>query len=373
MLSRPKAVSKHAGMEEHRRWRLSTRVGVGQPHPSIRCFAATQDASLVGREVGMRHLLSLIDLSADEVWHLLHLAGELKEEWKAGGDPPLLAGRSLALLFQRPSLRTRVSFDVAMGSLGGRTVYLSPAEVQLGQRESAKDVGRVLSRYVDALVARLRDHGELEELAASASVPVINGLSNYAHPCEILGDLFTIYERRGRLLGLKLAYVGDGNNIAHSLILGAGRVGMEIRVAAPEGFEPHAEIVRQAQESAKETGATITVVRDPREAVRGAEIIYTDVWASMGQEGERAARLRTFQPYQVNKELVALADPEVLVMHCLPAHRGEEITDEVLDGPFSIVQDQAENKLHMHKAILVWAMSDGGLPSARGTEEADEA
>jgi ornithine carbamoyltransferase len=319
----------------------------------------------------VRHLLSLADLSADEVWGLLGLAGELKEEWKAGGNRPLLAGKSLALLFQRPSLRTRVSFDLAMGSLGGRTVYLSPEEVQLGQRESAKDVGRVLSRYVAAVVARLRHHGELEELATSASVPVINGLSNYAHPCEILGDLFTIYEKRGRLQGLKLAYVGDGNNIAHSLILGAGKVGMEICVATPEGYEPRPEVVRQAEESANDTGAKITVVREPQEAVRHAEIIYTDVWASMGQEGERETRLRTFQPYQVNRELVALADPGVMVMHCLPAHRGEEITDEVLDGPFSIVQDQAENKLHMHKAILVWAMSDGGSPSVRGTEEAD--
>jgi ornithine carbamoyltransferase len=319
----------------------------------------------------VRHLLSLAGLSADEVCGLVCLASELKEEWKAGGNRPLLAGKSLALLFQRPSLRTRVSFDVAMSSLGGRTVYLSSEEVQLGRRESAKDVGRVLSRYVDAAVARLRDHRELEELAASTSVPVINGLSNYAHPCEILGDLFTIHEKRGRLQGLKLAYVGDGNNIAHSLILGAGKLGMEICVATPEGYEPHPEVVRQAQESARETGAKITVVRDPQEAVKDAEIIYTDVWASMGQEGEREARLRTFQPYQVNRELVALASPGVMVMHCLPAHRGEEITDEVLDGPFSIVQDQAENKLHMHKAILAWVMSDLGSPSVRGTEEAD--
>ncbi len=319
----------------------------------------------------MRHLLSLADLGADEVWGLLRLAGELKEEWKAGGNRPLLAGKSLALLFQRPSLRTRVSFDLAMSSLGGRTVYLSPEEVQLGWRESAKDVGRVLSRYVDAVVARLRDHGELEEFAASASVPIINGLSNHVHPCEILGDLFTIHEKRGRLQGSKLAYVGDGNNIAHSLILGAGKVGMEICVATPEGYEPRPEAVRQGQQSARETGARITVVRDPRRAVKDAEIIYTDVWASMGQEGEREARLRTFQPYQVNRDLVALADPGVMVMHCLPAHRGEEITGEVLDGPFSIVQDQAENKLHMHKAILAWVMSDGGSPSVPGTEEAD--
>jgi ornithine carbamoyltransferase len=356
-------------MEKRRRWCPFSRVSAGQPHPSTRCSAATRDAGIAGPEVDVRHLLSIADLSTDQVWRLLHLAGDLKEEWKAGGNTPLLPGKSLALLFQRPSLRTRVSFDLAMSALGGRTVYLSPEEVQLGQRESVQDVGRVLSRYVDAVVARLRHHGELEELAASASVPVINGLSNYVHPCEILGDLFTIYEKRGRLQGLKLAYVGDGNNIAHSLILGAGRVGMEIRVATPEGYEPHPEIVREAQQSAGETGASVTVVRDPQQAVRDAEIIYTDVWASMGQEGEREERLHTFRPYQVNTELVALADPKVLVMHCLPAHRGEEITGEVLDGPLSIVHDQAENKLHMHKAMLVWAMWDGGSLPTGGARE----
>jgi ornithine carbamoyltransferase len=304
----------------------------------------------------MKHLLSIADLSADEVWRLLSVAGDLKKESKAGGHSSLLAGQTLALVFQRPSLRTRASFDVAMRQLGGRALYLSPQEIQLGQRESVRDVARVLSRYVGALVARVREHRELKELAAHAGVPVINGLSNYLHPCEILGDLFTIYEKRGRLNGVKLAYVGDGNNIAHSLLLGASTVGMEIRVATPEEYVPRTGVVDRVRSIARSTGGKVLVGTDPTSAVAGADVIYTDVWASMGQEHEREARLRIFQPYQVNAELVALASPEVMVMHCLPAHRGEEITGEVLDGPHSVVQDQAENKLHMHKAILVSLM-----------------
>ena len=239
-----------------------------------------------------------------------------------------------------------------MAQFGGESLFLSPHEVQLGQRESVKDVARVLSRYMDGLVARVRSHGDVQQMAAHASVPVINALSDYAHPCEILGDLFTVYEKRGVLQGLKLAYVGDGNNIAHSLLLGASRVGMEIRVATPQGYGPQPQVVEQAIEFADRTGATVAVGTDPHQAVKGVDVIYTDVWASMGQEAEREERVRLFRPYQVNAELLAVAKPKALVMHCLPAHRGEEITDEVLDGPQSIVSDQAENKLHMHKAIL---------------------
>ena len=300
----------------------------------------------------VRHLLTLADLSTEEVWRLLELARGLKQEWRAGGNRPLLAGKTLALVFQKPSLRTRVSFEVGMAQLGGEALFLSPQEVQLGQRESVRDVARVLSRYVDGLVARVFSHSDVEQLAAHASVPVINALSDYAHPCEILGDLFTVYEKRGALRGLKLAYVGDGNNIAHSLLLGASRVGMEIRVATPQGYGPHAQVVEQAIEFARRTGATVVVGTDPRQAVKGVDVIYTDVWASMGQEAEREQRVRLFLAYQVNSELLALAMPDAMVMHCLPARRGEEITDEVLDGPQSIVNDQAENKLHMHKAIL---------------------
>jgi ornithine carbamoyltransferase len=313
-------------------------------------------AELRGR--GMRHLLSIADLSSDEVRGLVKLAGDLKGERQAGRSKPLLAGQSLGLVFQRPSLRTRASFDVAMRHLGGRALYLSLQEIQLGRRESVKDVARVLSRYVHALVARVRAHVEL----------VINGLSDYTHPCEILGDLFTIREKRGRLAGLRLAYVGDGNNIAHSLLLGASKVGMEIRMATPEGYAPRRDVVHRARSIAQDTGGEVWVGTDPVSAVRGADIIYTDVWASMGQETEREARLRTFRPYQVNAELVGVADADVMVMHCLPAHRGEEITAEVLDGPHSIVHDQAENKLHMHKTILARTMSDW-LPTTAGEEE----
>jgi ornithine carbamoyltransferase len=313
---------------------------------------------------GPRHLLTLSDLSTEEIWGLLELARELKQEWSAGGNRPLLSGKALGMLFQRPSLRTRASFDVAMWQLGGSAVYLSPQEIQLGQRESVKDAAQVLSRYVDALLARVRSHSQLEELAAHASVPVINGLSDLAHPCEILGDLFTIYEKRARLGGLKLAYVGDGNNIAHSLLLGASQVGMEIGLATPEGFEPQPQVVQEALGHAVRTGARVRVGSDPREAVSDVDVIYTDVWASMGQEAK--ARRAVFDPYQVNKELVALAKPEVMVMHCLPARRGEEITSGVLDGPLSIVTDQAENKLHMHKAILAFLLADQGTELGGG-------
>jgi ornithine carbamoyltransferase len=319
-------------------------------------------ASATARE--MRHLLTLADLSSEEIKQLVQLAGELKRELKDGGNRPLLQGKTLGMIFQRPSLRTRVSFEVATSQLGGEALYLSPQEIQLGERESVQDVARVLSRYVDGLVARVYAHRQLEELAASASVPVINGLSERAHPCEILGDLLTIQEKRGTLKGLKLAYVGDGNNIAHSLLLGASMVGMEIRLATPQGYSPRAQVLEQAREWASQTGATVVVGGDARHAVEGVDVIYTDVWASMGREAEREARLRTFRPYQVNRELVALAKPDVIILHCLPARRGEEITGEVLDGPRSIVGDQAENKLHMHKAILAHLLAGSGGAAA---------
>jgi ornithine carbamoyltransferase len=311
-------------------------------------------ASATARE--KRYLLTLADIGSEEIEQLVQLAGKLKRELKAGGNRPLLQGKTLGMIFQRPSLRTRVSFEVATSHLGGQALYLSPREIRLGERESVKDVARVLSRYVDGLVARVHAHQQLEELAACASVPVINGLSDRAHPCEILGDLFTIHEKRGTLRGLKLAYVGDGNNIAHSLLLGASKVGMEVRIATPQGYALPAQVVEQAREWASQTGATVVVGSDARQAVEGVDAIYTDVWASMGQEAERETRLRTFRPYQVNRELVALAKPDVMILHCLPARRGEEITGEVLDGPRSIVGDQAENKLHMHKAILAHLM-----------------
>jgi ornithine carbamoyltransferase len=302
----------------------------------------------------MKHLISVSDLSSEEVWDLLRLAEDLKDEWKGAGNEPVLGGKILGMIFQKPSLRTRVSFETGMAQLGGRALYLSPQEIQLGQRESVADVARVLSRYVDGIMARVFAHADVQGLAAYASVPVINGLSDYVHPCQALSDLFTIYERRGSLEGLTLTYLGDGNNVAHSLIFAASRVGMEIRVSTPSGFEPDERVVSEARAA----GGRVVLVEDPQSAVKGADVIYTDAWASMGQEDEREARLPRFRPYQVNAELVALAKPDAVVMHCLPAHRGEEITDDVIDGAQSIVLDQAENRMHLQKAILVRLMAD---------------
>jgi ornithine carbamoyltransferase len=305
----------------------------------------------------MRHLVSVEQLSTMEVRDLLDLAVELKDEWRKGGNRPVLAGKTLGMVFQKPSLRTRVSFEVGMSQLGGRAMYLSPQEIQLGQRESVADVARVLSRFVDGIMARVFDHADIEGLAAYASVPVINGLSDYVHPCQGLSDMLTIHEKRGCLQGLVLAYVGDGNNVAHSLLFAGSKVGTEVRVSTPSGYEPSDEVVSKATEFARETGGRVVLDADPRSAVSGADVIYTDTWASMGQEDEREARLPLFQPYQVNEELLSLAKPDALVMHCLPAHRGEEITDDVIGGPQSAVLDQAENRMHLQKAILVTLMA----------------
>lgn len=304
----------------------------------------------------MEDFISLAQLSAEEIYEILDLAAELKEEWRKEGNSPLLAGKTLGMIFQKPSLRTRVSFEVGMRHLGGEALYLSPQEIKLGERESVADVARVLSRYVDGIMARVFAHSDVQELAAQASVPVINGLSDFSHPCQALSDLFTIREERGTLRGLRLAYVGDGNNVAHSLLLGASLVGMEIWVATPPGYEPQDEVVAQAKGFAQRMGSQVVLTHDPQEAVRGADIIHTDVWASMGREEEREERLKVFPPYQVNAQLVAQAGRSPLVMHCLPAHRGEEITDEVIDGPYSIVYTQAENRLHLQKAILLLLM-----------------
>lgn len=301
----------------------------------------------------MQHFLSLADLTSEQFMGLLRLADRLKKQHKAGGNPPILAGKTLGMIFQKPSLRTRVSFDMAMLQLGGHALYLSPNEIQLGQRESVADVARVLSRYVDAIMARVFSHRHVEELAKWASVPVINGLSDYSHPCQGLGDIFTLYERYGNLAGLRLAFVGDGsNNVATSLMFGGAHVGMEVVVSSPRSYMPKPETVEKARRLAQHTGAKIMLIEDPQEAVRGAHAIYTDVWASMGQEAEIEERLKVFPPYQVHAGLVKLARPEAIVLHCLPAHRGQEITDEVADGPQSALWDQAENRLHAQKAIL---------------------
>jgi ornithine carbamoyltransferase len=262
-----------------------------------------------------------------------------------------LAGKTAALVFQKPSLRTRVSFEVAVLELGGHAVYLSPAEIQLGQREGVVDAARVLSRYVDAIIARVFLHSDVAGLAAHASVPVINALSDREHPCQILADLLTLYERYGTLRGVRLAYIGDGNNVAHSLALAAPGLGIDLRFACPDGYEPDPLIMDQAL--AGTNSGAIELFRDPREAVQGADAVYTDSWYSMGQESEADVRAPVFGRYQINAQLLSYAAPNAIAMHCLPAHRGQEITDEVMDGPASAVYDQAENRLHAQKALLL--------------------
>jgi ornithine carbamoyltransferase len=300
----------------------------------------------------VRHFLSIADLSPAEMDTLLDDAERLKRE-PVPDDAPL-RGRALAMIFEKPSLRTRLSFDVAMRDLGGHSSYLSPQEVGLGRRESVSDVARVVSRYVDVVVLRTFAHDTLEEFARYSSVPVINGLTDLSHPCQGLADIFTIREQKGALRDVVAAYVGDGNNVAHSFMLGAANTAMTLRVATPAGFEPLPRYRELADSLARSTGARITYLHDPIAAVHDADVVYTDVWTSMGQEQEYERRRRAFQGFQVNRELLARAKPDAIVLHDLPAHRGEEITDDVIDGPQSAVFDQAENRLHAQKAVLRW-------------------
>ncbi|HXF36576.1 MAG TPA: ornithine carbamoyltransferase [Actinomycetota bacterium] len=298
-----------------------------------------------------RDLLSVDDLSPRELSELLDLAARLKASPDAYADR--LAGRSVAMIFEKPSTRTRVSFEVAVAELGGHAVPLSAGELQLGRGETIEDTGRVLSRYVDAIVLRTFEQERLEVLAEAASVPVVNALSDFEHPCQALADLLTIREKKGDPAGRTLAYLGDGNNVTHSLLLGGAKAGMRVRVATPAGFEPIPLVVNRAAEIAGETGGGVEVTNDPIEAARGADVLYTDVWASMGQEAEADERALVFPAYRIDQKAVELAAPDVIVMHCLPAHRGQEITDEVIDGPRSVVWDQAENRLHTQKALLL--------------------
>jgi ornithine carbamoyltransferase len=284
---------------------------------------------------------------------MLKLAIRLKDEWRSGGNPPLLKGKVLAMVFQKPSLRTRVSFDMGMRHLGGDALYLSPAEIGLGKRESIADVSRVLSGYVDAIMARVFEHEHVLELARFASVPVINGLSDFNHPCQAMADALTILERFGNLEGLNVTYVGDGNNVAVSLLFTCARLGMNFTIASPEGYELPPNARALGEEMARESGIHVRHLHDPVEAVQGAHVIYTDTWVSMGQEDEAARRREVFPPFQVNQALVHHADSSAIVLHCLPAHRGEEITDEVADGEQSRIFQQAENRMHAQKAILV--------------------
>ncbi len=300
----------------------------------------------------MKHLLAIADLSPAEFNQILATAKKLKAEWRKGGNKAILKNKTLGMVFQKPSLRTRVSFDMAMLHLGGQALYLSPNEIGLGQRESVADVARVLSRYVDGIMARVFAHAHVVELAQHARVPVINGLSDYEHPCQALADVLTIIEHQGQLKGLKVAFVGDGNNVARSLMLACALGGAHFVCASPKGYTLDEAAVARARALAATSGGSIELTEEARGAARDADVIYTDVWASMGQESESAERARVFPPYQVNAALVALAKPSAIVMHCLPAHRGMEITDEIVDGPHSVVFDQAENRMHAQKAIL---------------------
>jgi ornithine carbamoyltransferase len=299
-----------------------------------------------------RDLLSLDDLSREEIGKIFSLSQRLKRAQKSGRAHRLLAGKTLALVFEKPSLRTRVSFETGIFQLGGNAVFLGPGEIQLGVRETAADSARNLSRWVDLIVMRTFSQHTLEEMAAHATIPVINGLTDLFHPCQVLADCLTLLEHKGALKGLKVAFLGDGNNMVHTWMQAAQKFSFSFVVACPKGYEPNAEIAR----AAKEKGGRVSVTHEIETAVRDADVVYTDVWTSMGQEREFEKRRRAFQGYQVNQAVVAKANRDAVVMHCLPAHRGEEITDDVLDGPQSVVLDQAENRLHVQKAIMVWAL-----------------
>jgi ornithine carbamoyltransferase len=302
----------------------------------------------------VNHYLSAADLTHAQANALLEQAQSLKAEWRSGGhaDQPL-RGKTLALVFEKPSLRTRVAFEAGMTQLGGHGSYLSANDIDMGGRESVPDVARNLSRWVQVIAARVFRHATVEELARHSSVPVINALCDREHPCQALADMLTLKERFGRLQGLRLAYVGDGNNVCHSLLLLGATLGVNVGVACPPDYRPDLEIVQQAEQRAAESDATITISSSPSEIVTGADAVYTDVWASMGQEHEAARRRPVFQPYQVNAALMEQAHSGALVMHCLPAHRGEEITADVIDGPHSVVFEQAENRLHVQKALIL--------------------
>jgi ornithine carbamoyltransferase len=303
-----------------------------------------------------KSLASLDHFTREEIEQILKTSGVLKLQLLRGQEHPVLKGKTLAMIFEKPSTRTRVSFEVGMWQLGGYALYLSSGDLQLGRGETIVDTARTLSRYVNGIMARVFFHQTILDLIQHSKVPVINGLSDFSHPCQGLADLFTVYEKKGRLEGLKLAYVGDGNNVAHSLIDGCSNVGMNIVLACPKGYEPDSKVVAQGKKEARKNGSEVRVTDNPKEAVKGADIIYTDVWASMGKEKEHAERVKILKPYQVNSKLVKGAKEDYIFMHCLPAHRGEEVTDEVADSKNSVIFDQAENRLHTQKALMALIM-----------------
>jgi len=303
-----------------------------------------------------KSLASLCDLAREEIEQILKTSELLKLQNFRDEAHPLLKGKTLAMIFEKASTRTRVSFEVGMWQLGGYALYLSASDLQLGRGETIGDTAQVLSRYVDGIMARVFSHQTILGLIKGSRVPVINGLSDYSHPCQGLADLFTVYEKKGRLSGLKLAFVGDGNNVAHSLLYGCSKTGMNIVIGCPEGYEPKAEVVSRSAEEGRKNGSTVKVTNDPQEAVKGADVIYTDVWTSMGQEKEKEERIKSFKPYQVNPDLVKMAKEDYIFMHCLPAHRGEEVTNEVADSRNSVIFDQAENRMHTQKALMALIM-----------------
>jgi ornithine carbamoyltransferase len=337
-------------MEAH----LAMRLAVRQPAPAP--VAIPYLGALRGRD-----LLSAGDLSADELEALLEAAAVLKAEWALRHEHVArpLAGRTVALLFQKPSLRTRVSFELAVQQLGGRSLYLADADVGIERRESAADIARTLERWVDALVARTFRHGLVEDLAEAMSVPVVNALTDREHPCQALADLFTLRERFGSLRGLEVAFVGEPNNVAMSLALAGSRLGMHVRIAHPRAYGPDPELMALVRSSAMRHGGLVTTTQDPRAAVEGAQAVYADTWVSMGDEAEARMRRRAFAGYQVDADLMAAAAPDAIFLHCLPAHRGEEVTADVIDGPLSAVFDQAENRLHVQKALLMGLLGAG--------------
>lgn len=305
-------------------------------------------------KMAKQDFLTLQEFSKDEIWQLLKSTKEFKEKTVKGKEANKLAGKSVALLFQKPSTRTRVSFDVAISQLGGHSVYLGYAESQLGRGETIADTARVLSRYVDYVVARVNKHEDLEEMTEYASIPVINALSDLHHPCQAVADIYTVWEKLGTLEGLKVAYVGDGNNVCNSLLIGCSKLGVNISVACPQGYEPDNGVQKMAETNAMDSGSKVEILREPLEAVKNADVVYTDTFVSMGDEAERETRLKTFLPkYRVTSDLFKHASKDALFMHCLPAHRNEEVTDEAMDGPHSAIWDQAENRLHTTKAILI--------------------
>jgi len=300
-----------------------------------------------------RHLVTLADLTGEEIFELLELAKHLKRELRAGVEHRMLCGKTLAMVFQKPSLRTRVSFETGMWQLGGHAIYLGPDDIKLGQRETTEDIALNLSRYVDGIMARVFKHETIRELAEHATVPVINGLCDTYHPCQALADLLTIWEKKRRYEGLTLAFIGDGNNVAHSLINGCTKVGMTVRIACPPGCEPSEEIVRRA----RETGGVVEITHDPREAAGGADVLYTDVWVSMGQEATASSKRNAFDGFTIDEEVLRIADESAIVLHCLPAHYGEEISYGASRSPGSAIFDQAENRLHAQKAVMALLMS----------------